>query len=186
MRIIGGNFKGKKLLLPEDKLTRPLKDMVKESIFNIIEHSKKINIKVKNSLILDLFSGSGSFGIECLSRSARKVVFFESHNKALKILRENVDSLKGKLNYEIYNEDCFDFSANNLNLNLKFDIIFIDPPFKEIRINNILEIIIAKKILNNKGVIIVHRHKKDIIELTKKFKILEKRNYGISTIFFGN
>ena len=68
MEILGG----KKLFLPDDKLTRPLKDLVKESIFNLIQHSKKINLTVENSLILDLFSGSGSFGIECISRGAKK------------------------------------------------------------------------------------------------------------------
>ena len=61
MRIISGYLKGKKLELPKDKLTRPLKDMVKESIFNILSHSKNINIDLTNSIILDLFSGSGSF-----------------------------------------------------------------------------------------------------------------------------
>jgi len=88
MRIIAGNFKGKKLYLPTDKNTRPLKDIVKESIFNLIKHSKKINIEIENSLILDLFSGTGSFGIECISRGAKKVVFFENYNKALKILQK--------------------------------------------------------------------------------------------------
>ena len=76
MRIISGIFKGKKLFLPTDKNTRPLKDLVKESIFNLIKHSNKINININNSVILDLFSGSGSFGIECLSREAKKVFFF--------------------------------------------------------------------------------------------------------------
>ena len=75
MRVIGGVFKGKKLFLPSDKNTRPLKDLTKESIFNLIQHSNKINIDIKNSFVLDLFSGSGSFGIECLSREAKKVVF---------------------------------------------------------------------------------------------------------------
>ena len=79
MRVIGGTFKGKKLFLPNDKNTRPLKDLVKESIFNLIQHSKKINIEIKNSMILDLFSGSGSFGIECLSRGAKKVIFLENY-----------------------------------------------------------------------------------------------------------
>ena len=81
MRVIGGTFKGKKLFLPNDKNTRPLKDLVKESIFNLIHHSKKINIEIKNSMILDLFSGSGSFGIECLSRGAKKVMFLENYSK---------------------------------------------------------------------------------------------------------
>ena len=64
MRIISGNYKGKKLILPKDRNTRPLKDLVKESIFNLIKHSKKIDIDIKESIVLDLFSGSGSFGIE--------------------------------------------------------------------------------------------------------------------------
>ena len=75
MRIISGNFKGKKIIQPKDLNTRPLKDLTKESIFNIIAHSKKINIKVENSIVLDLFSGVGSFGIECLSRGANYVFF---------------------------------------------------------------------------------------------------------------
>ena len=77
MRIIGGEFKGKKLFLPDDKNTRPLKDIVKESIFNLIQHSKKIKIKIEGSVVLDLFSGSGSFGLECLSRGAQNVTFVE-------------------------------------------------------------------------------------------------------------
>ena len=77
MRIIGGKFKSKSLFLPLDKNTRPLRDFVKESIFNLIVHSKKINVEINNSIILDLFSGSGSFGLECISRGAKFVNFFE-------------------------------------------------------------------------------------------------------------
>ena len=76
MRIIGGNFRGKKILDPTDKSTRPLKDMVRESIFNIIEHSNIQNVKLNDSNVIDFFSGTGSFGIECLSRGSRKVFFF--------------------------------------------------------------------------------------------------------------
>ena len=80
MRIISGNFKGKKILQPKNNLTRPLKDLTKESIFNLINHSKKINLDFKNSIVLDLFSGVGSFGIECLSRGVKYVVFYENYN----------------------------------------------------------------------------------------------------------
>ena len=89
MRIISGRFKGKKLLLPKDKNTRPLKDLVKESIFNLLEHSKKMNVNLKNSTVLDLFSGSGSFGIECLSRDVNRVVFVEKDPIALSILKSS-------------------------------------------------------------------------------------------------
>ena len=79
MRIIAGKLKGKKILLPKDKLTRPLRDLVKESIFNLLEHSNKIKITLNNSNILDLFSGSGSFGLEAYSRGARQITFIENY-----------------------------------------------------------------------------------------------------------
>ena len=88
MRIISGSYKGKKILLPKDKLTRPLKDLTKESIFNILEHSKLFNIELENSNILDLFSGVGSFGLECLSRGAKNVTFLESYTGVLNILKK--------------------------------------------------------------------------------------------------
>ena len=78
MRVIGGKLRGQLIRSPTDKTTRPLKDMVKESIFNILEHSSNEKIKFKNDIVLDLFSGSGSFGIECLSRGVKKVYFFEN------------------------------------------------------------------------------------------------------------
>ena len=86
MRIISGFFKGKKILEPTDSKTRPLKDLTKESIFNIIVHSNKLDIQLIDASILDLFSGSGSFGIECLSRGADNVVFIENYSEVLKIL----------------------------------------------------------------------------------------------------
>ena len=94
MRIISGKFKGKKLFLPKDKNTRPLKDLVKESIFNIINHSPKLLIDIQNSTILDLFSGVGSFGLECLSRGSKHVTFFENYNGVLPILKKNLISNK--------------------------------------------------------------------------------------------
>ena len=79
MRIISGSFKGKKILEPKDKQTRPLKDLTKESIFNVINHSNKFKIDFNNSTILDLFSGVGSFGLECLSRGVKEVFFIENY-----------------------------------------------------------------------------------------------------------
>ena len=90
MRIISGIYKGKKILEPKNKTTRPLKDLTKESIFNIIKHSNKFNLNLINSNILDLFSGVGSFGIECLSRDVKKVVFVENYEGVLPILKKNL------------------------------------------------------------------------------------------------
>ena len=94
MRIISGDLKGKKLLTPLDKSTRPLKDIVRESIFNILEHSNKVSKKITNSKVLDLFSGTGSFGLECISRGATKVYFVENYSQSLEILHKNIKKLK--------------------------------------------------------------------------------------------
>ena len=105
MRIIGGNFKGKKILDPQDKQTRPLKDLTKESIFNILKHSNKFSIKIENSIILDLFSGVGSFGLECLSRGAKYVTFVENYSGVLPVLKRNLSNLKIEGKYQVINDN---------------------------------------------------------------------------------
>jgi 16S rRNA (guanine966-N2)-methyltransferase len=110
MRIISGNFRGKKIIEPNDKKTRPLKDLTKESVFNIITHSNKFEIKLENSNILDLFSGVGSFGIECLSRNVKYVTFVEKYNGVLNILKKNLSNLKKIDNYEVIEKDIYDKS----------------------------------------------------------------------------
>ena len=98
MRIISGSFRGKNILTPKDRKTRPLKDLTKESIFNIIKHSNKFEINLSNSKILDLFCGVGSFGIECLSRGVKKVIFIENYKGVLPLLKKNLISLKSVKN----------------------------------------------------------------------------------------
>ena len=186
MRIIGGKFKGKKLILPYNKKTRPLKDVVKESIFNLIVHSRLINIDIENSNVLDLFSGSGSFGLECISRGARSVYFFENYNLAIKTLKKNISLFNDQNKIKIFENDCFNSFDKINHLNLKFDIIFIDPPFREQKINIVLNKIIENKLLKKNGIIIIHRHKKDTVSISKKLKIFDTRKYGLSKIIFGN
>ena len=93
MRVISGKFKKKKLLLPNSEITRPLRDYVKESLFNLLTHSKLINLELNNSIVLDIFSGAGSFGIECLSRGAQKVIFIEQNKNSIDILNKNIKNL---------------------------------------------------------------------------------------------
>ena len=186
MRIISGRFKGKKLLLPKDRNTRPLKDLVKESIFNLLEHSKKMSVNLKNSTILDLFSGSGSFGIECLSRESRYVCFFENYLEAIKILEKNLILFKDEKKFQIFKDNCFEYFNSNKKIDKKFDIVFIDPPYKEIKLNMLIEKIIYLKLLKKNGILIIHRHKKDKVVLTEKINILDTRTYGVSKVYFAN
>ena len=185
MRIISGSFKGKKILEPKDLKTRPLKDLTKESIFNIIKHSNKFKIDLNKSNVLDLFSGVGSFGIECLSRGVRKVIFVENYNKVLPILKNNLAHLKSNINFEIIEKDIINSNIFS-ELNEKFDVVFLDPPFKENWINNILIKISEEKILNKNSIIIIHRHKSKVDNFSTNFKIIEEKIYGVSKILFLN
>ena len=185
MRIISGSFKGKKILLPKDKLTRPLKDLTKESIFNILKHSKLLNIELESSNVLDLFSGVGSFGLECLSRGAKNVTFMESYTDVLSVLKKNINNLNQQNQTKVIEKDIF--AENTLKLlNDKFDIIFMDPPYKEKKLFFLLNVITELELLNNGGVIIIHRHKKAEDDLPKEFNLILEKNYGISKIIFGN
>ena len=138
MRIISGKYKGKKILFPSKLITRPLRDRVKESIFNILQHSNKIQFEFKNSTVLDLFSGSGSFGLECLSREVEKVFFFEKNPEAFSILKKNLNTLNIlSANAIATNEDVSLIQNNKLFNQIKPNLIFLDPPFKIKNIDNI-------------------------------------------------
>jgi 16S rRNA (guanine966-N2)-methyltransferase len=185
MRIISGEFKKKKILSPNNSNTRPLKDLTKESIFNIIKHTKKFKVKLENSNILDLFSGIGSFGLECLSRGSSSITFVENYKEALVVLKKNISLLKATNQATIIERNIFnslDFSC----FDKKFEIIFIDPPYKEENLIFVLSSIIKENILKKGGIIILHRHKKTKDIFPKNFKIIEEKTYGVSKIIFGN
>ena len=184
MRIIGGKLRGKKILVPTDKSTRPLRDLVRESIFNIIEHSKNEFVNLNRAKVLDLFSGTGSFGIECLSRGAEKVVFFENYINSIKVLKKNLDLLKLNKHSKIIEKDTYNISQSQLNLK-KFDLIFLDPPFKDNKINQLIEKIKKMKITSKDSLIIIHRNKKIAEIISKDLIISKEKNYGLSKIIFG-
>ena len=184
MRIISGKFKGKKILQPKDQKTRPLKDLTKESIFNIIKHTKKFNIELSGSKVLDLFSGVGSFGLECLSRGSSNLIFVENYKEALLILKKNIANVDGEKNTLVYDRDIiknFDFRI----IKEKRDIIFIDPPYKEKKLFELVTKIDASNILDVNGIIIIHRHKKEEDFFPKNFNVVEEKIYGISKVIFG-
>ena len=185
MRIISGSNKGKKLIMPKDKTTRPLKDMAKESIFNILTHAKYINFRLKDSKVLDLFSGIGSFGLECISRGSKFVFFLENYPPVLEILKNNISNLKYENKSKIMDIDAFKINSNNFNVDHKFQIIFCDPPYKEKKIELLIKKIIEMDILDKNGIIIIHRKKGYLDKFPKEFKIIDAKNYGLSTFVFG-
>ena len=182
MRIISGSLKGRKILDPKDLKTRPLKDLTKESIFNIINHSNKFEIIINKSKILDVFSGVGSFGIECLSRGAVNVTFIENYKEALLVLKRNLLDLKLK-NYKIVEKNAYDHNTLT-ELDKNFDLIFLDPPYKDKNLEILLKNIQDRFLLKSNGIIVLHRHKDTKDTIPTGFKILEEKKYGISRVIF--
>ena len=184
MRIIGGRFKGKSVLFLKNLITRPLKNSVKENVFNIINHSKFINLNLDGSIILDMYSGIGSFGLEALSRGAKKVTFIEKDSTALELLEKNIENLSVKEKTRVIKADVFD-SIRNEKLE-KYDFFFLDPPFKDKNFYKLIEIIKKRKIFKKKSVIIVHREKKAEDDLKNLLSIFLIKTYGKSKILFAN
>ena len=185
MRIISGKLKGSTLYVPKDKSTRPLKDMARESIFNLLIHSKKISFQLENANVLDLYSGTGSFGLECLSRQAKKVYFIEKDKNAIDILKKNINKLKLNDKTKIFFNDVAELINKQNIFELSFDLIFCDPPFKKTDINKLIDTIFNKNLLKKRGIIILHRNKNIKEKLPNFLNLLEERNYGISKIIFG-
>ena len=182
MRIISGSKKGKKILLPSPEITRPLKDSVKENIFNVLMHSRNFQINFKDIKVLDFFSGSGSFGLECISRGASNVKFIEKSSKTSNVLFRNLSNNFEKKKYEIIKKDFFNIDKKQMIENYRPNIIFLDPPYKIKEFSEILKFINSLSNLNSLT-IILHAEKTKIINF-ENFKFCEERTYGLSKIFF--
>ena len=183
MRIISGKYRGKKIQFLKDSDTRPLKDVVRENIFNILNHSKKINVKIENANVLDLYSGMGSFGLECLSRGAKKITFIEKNFEVSKILAKNLKTFMINKEAFLINrkiEDSFELINKD-----KFNIFFFDPPFNDKEFINNFKSIKLNNIMHKNHIVVIHREKSSNDELENWIEIKFKRNYGRSKIIFG-
>ena len=183
MRIISGKLKGKSLSFLKNSTTRPLKDSVKENIFNILKHSNLINLKIDKANILDLYSGIGSFGLECISRGAKKVTFIEQDKNAFAVLKENELKLSIIKDTKIINDKIENFL--NSTLQEKYDILFFDPPFSDQEFIKSLKNISQKKIYKKDHLVIIHRELNANDEFDEFLDVLLFREYGRSKIFFG-
>lgn len=173
MRVVGGKARGHKLYAPDGLSTRPTTDRVKESIFNMIDNY------VYNSNFLDLYSGTGGIGIEALSRGAKKCTFVDTHTKD--IIIKNLDHVKKALgDYEVHLcEESVNNAINNFyNNNEKFDIIFMDPPYKkELNVKTVKQIR-EQNILYQNGILIVEQSIDDDINKFEHFEIIKEKHYG--------
>ena len=181
MRVISGSARGKKLNSLEGLETRPTLDRVKEALFNIIQFD------LKETVILDLFSGSGALAIEALSRGAKNAVLCDKSQKAVQVINENLINTRLKSKANVINKD-YTIALNKLKKeNIKFDIVFLDPPYKTDFALKSLEFIIENNLLNENGLIIIETNDKNKIEELKKYKdisVVDTRKYGSVLIIF--
>lgn len=182
MRVISGDLKGRSIKFLKNLNTRPLKDSVRENIFNILYHSSLIKTKISSSNILDVYSGIGSFGIECISRGAEKVTFVEQDKNATIVLKENL------INLSIFNKSIIhNKKIENVltSLKEKFNIFFFDPPFKDNSYLQNIEQIKRKKIFKKNHIVIIHRERGTKDEFSDILKMIDSKKYGRSKIIFG-
>ena len=185
MRIISGKARGTKIQTIESETTRPTLDRVKESLFNIIQN------KIQGTNVLDLFSGSGALGIESLSRGANLAIFCDCNSEATKVIKQNLTKTKLQDKAIIYNEDYKKCIIDLKKKKLKFDVIFLDPPYKLDLAIDSLKLIIENDLLNENAIIIIEtdqkdRDKKEIQEIKDKYKvdIFDERKYGRANLIF--
>ena len=177
MRVISGKARGLKLNAPKDNNVRPTTDRVKESLFNII------NSYIIDSEVLDLFAGTGSLGIECLSRNAKSCVFVDINNTSLDIVKSNIKKAKVEKESTVLKLD-FKSAINKLKPK-KFDIIFMDPPYYENLFIECLEEISKSNILKQEGIIVVEHDTKELLEDNVGDLIKTKsKKYGNTTLIF--
>ncbi len=181
MRIIAGTAKNKKLKAPPGNNTRPITDMIKEALFNVLGY------KVQEADFLDLFAGSGSVGIEALSRGAKSVIFIDNNNGAIQTIYDNLKSCNFQDGFEVYKNDVFKALDIVVRRRLRFDIIYIDPPFTKAEIFDQIMLSLDSNIslLDDNGIIIIRSPHR--LSMPAEYKNLIKsrlNKYGESVLHY--
>ena len=178
MRVISGIARGTKLDSRESISTRPTLDRIKENMFNLIQD------KVRDSVVLDLFAGSGQLGIEALSRGADRAYFCDIDKEDIVFLEKNVDKTRLTEKSIVLNAD---FKKVLKTVNERFDLIFIDPPYKSNFVEESLELIFENAILNTDGLIVIETDEtqkiQELLDSKSYINILKTKNYGRVSLF---
>ncbi len=172
MRIVSGKYRGKKLKEFELDSTRPTTDRVKESIFNLIQ------FEVNDAVVLDLFAGTGSLGIEAISRGAKKTYLVDSNKNAIKIINENLIGISG--DYLVVNKDYLSFLNST---NEKFDIVLLDPPYKTDFGINAINLLIERELLEENATIIFETSEEKEFNFDFEDFDIKRKKYGAIAVY---
>ena len=175
MQIITGKYKGRKLLSLDTDKTRPTLARVKESIFSMIQGD------ILGSVVLDLFAGSGAMGIEAISEGAEKVYFVDHNKDYKKVLDKNLDRVKEP--YEILISDYEEALKLFSRQNLKFDLVFLDPPYDSNYGENAISLLRDLKLLKKDAIIVFEHTSKNCLQNpTNGFIIRKSKSYGLAQV----
>ncbi len=176
MRIIGGYYRSRKIDFPDDaNKVRPTKDVVRQAIFNAIGN------ECNDYIVLDLFSGSGAYAIEAISRGAKRAYAIDNYDLSIKVIRDNIKNLNIK-NINIVKSDYMDFLNSANNNNLKFDLIFIDPPYKMDIYMDVLNYLKDNDMLNDNAYIIMETDKHILLKELPDFT-MKSYNYKDTNVY---
>lgn len=171
MKVISGIYKGRKIIGHDIDGTRPTMDRVKESLFAIIQDY------LNDSIILDLFSGSGNLGIEAISQGAKYAYLVDSNPKASRTIKTNANNL-GISNCDVINMDYKKALKYLSDQQKQFDLIFLDPPYQTNYIEKSITLIYELKLLSPTGLIICESDKLDKIVYSERYIIVKEKKYG--------
>lgn len=176
MKVISGLLKGRIIDGYNIDGTRPTMDRVKESLFGMIQDN------IKDSIVLDLFAGSGQLGIEAISNGAKLCYFTDNNNEVIKVLNKNIANLKIKNKAKVILTDWKKFLNECANNKLKFDIIFVDPPYDYDVYEKILEKVSTLDLLNEDGLIILEHHNLKFKDSYNDLKLYKEKRYGNKSV----
>lgn len=179
MRIIAGKFRGRRLLAPADQATRPITDRVKQSLFDILAP------RLEGPCAYDVFSGTGSLGLEALSRGADSCIFFERHRPAVLRLKRNIDTLGVGQRCRIVSGDVLKLSEADLTALPRPDVVFFDPPYplvrdQPVRLGEALVRFAAR--VSTDGVLVLRLAKQEVFDAG--LRVLDERTWGTMRIVF--
>lgn len=179
MRIIAGKARGHKLIPPATMETRPTLDRVKEAMFSSIQ------LYIPDSVVVDVFAGTGSLGLEAASRGAKEVYLFDKSSITFPLLKQNIENLK-------FQDFCFPINSDSYvglkqlaSKGKKFDIVFLDPPYCREMIPEAIKIIKDHEMLKNNGIIVTKiETMEEIYEGYENIKLTKKKKYGNTTVCY--
>jgi len=182
VRIIAGKHKGRKINIQVDKNLRPTRPMVREAIFSILGSGEFIcdngSLAIEGAVVLDLFSGSGSFAMEALSRGASKVILIDNNRDHINLAKYNLESIGEISNSLLICCDIEKLCAPKEQV----DVVFIDPPYRKNMISTAVNKLFKEKWLKDQAIIVIETDLKDQFNLPENFALISQREYGATKL----